>query len=660
VRTFRILHYAVLTTLSCLLWMGILPSFAAEGETTTDPEEIQETSKAKKGTEQEMPGLYNDMALLASEDQVYTASKRIEALRTAPTAVSVITSDHLLSLGQRYIPQILRLFPGIDVIQITRTEFTLSVRGFAHRSNYFPKDVLVLVDGRTVYDDYSGGVAWGTLDIFPQDVARIEVVRGAGSTIYGANAARGVINIITKPPQALSFIEADTGFGEKNGFRQRVATAGSAGRYAWKLTGGYDQADLWNRFDGFSLPDARGDQTWRFNTLLSRELTGGAELRIGAGSNFGRILQHTSSAVLLDQHQSTSHVQLEYEHPSLSVRAFWNGRDLESFDPITGEFDSRRTQNLYDLEMVHRILRLGRNDLSWGGDVRYTMVRADSVNGKAGEFTAGLFVDEQYNLTRDFLIRVAGRLDYHELAGYHFSPRAGVAYQVLPGQTVKASVSVGFRTPTLAENFFDHTIGGPIPFHLTGNKDLSPEKSIWYEAGYVGQFDRNLTLGLDFFHVVTDNLIHSTFVPPSTDTFINGDTVIRGRGVELWGEYLLTSSLRLMANYTYTHYQEGSEDIDSTPPNKINLGILFNRLKRFTGAITFHYQDRTAWPFADDGSLVKLGAYSTVDAFLGYALTDSWSARVEVYNATNWIHRELPVDGEEIPREVDVLLSYRM
>jgi outer membrane receptor protein involved in Fe transport len=312
---------------------------------------------------------------------------------------------------------------------------------------------------------------------------------------------------------------------------------------------------------------------------------------------------------------------------------------------------------------VHRLIRFGKSNLSWGGGLRFTTVTADSINGQEGLFTGGVFLDEQYNLTDRFLVRLAGRLDYHEETGYHFSPRGGMAYQIHPQHTVKASVNVGYRNPTLADNYFDLTVlvDPGITFVIKGNRDLKPEESVWYEAGYQGQFIPGLTLGLDLFYVVTDNFIRSTMVSPFSLSFVNADVTVEGGGGELWGQYELTDSLRLIANYAYAKYQENSEENESTTPNKVNAGLLFRHRDRLHGALTFHYMDHAKWPF--QGGLeapMERDSYYTLNLMLGYQMTRNFIARLEAYNFTNNKHRELPVLGEEIPMEVILSLSFKL
>ncbi|MCG3117680.1 MAG: TonB-dependent receptor [Candidatus Manganitrophus sp. SA1] len=603
-------------------------------------------------------GLYNELTFLGSENLVYTASKRYEALRTAPVAVTVIPRSHLLSLDGRYLPQILRLYPGMDIIQVTRSEFVVDIRGVASSTVFRPRDVLVLVDNRTVYDDYSGGVEWETLSVFPEDVGRIEIIRGAGSAIHGANAARGVINIITRPPEAISVFESDTTFIER-GFRQRFGGSFLGEKYSLKLTGGYDESDLWNRFEAFSPRDIKSARTWRFNGTIAKHLTNQAELRFNSGINTGKLLQHTSSGTPVDNDQTTSHVQIEYEASDMSIRSFWNYRTLETEDLLVPGLFSERTQQTYDLEFIRRITYVGRNSVSFGSDARYSTVKADSAGGEHGQYTVGVFVDDQVNITPDFLIRLAGRLDNHQYAGYRFSPRVGAAYRIDPKNTVKASYNIGYRLPTLSNNFLDFPIpAGPTTFFLKGNKDLKPEQSVWYETGYINENITGLTIGIDLFYVITDNLIRSERIPPNTFSFTNVEGKIKGGGVEVWAQYELTSTVRFLANYSYNKYHEGPSDVSTTAPHKANAGILFANFYRLTGAFTVHYVDSASGIFGTiEDSLPR---YYLVNIIFGYQISDQWSVRLAAMNVTDNDHREMGAIGEEISADISLTLVYRM
>src|SRR6202050_2039566 len=127
--------------------------------------------------------------------EVTSVSKSEQTLSRAASAIFVITAEDISRSGAMNIPDLLRMVPGMDVAQINANTWAISARGL---NGEFSNELLVLVDGRTVYTPTFGGVYWDVLDIPLDDIERIEVIRGPGGTIWGANAVNGVVNIITK------------------------------------------------------------------------------------------------------------------------------------------------------------------------------------------------------------------------------------------------------------------------------------------------------------------------------------------------------------------------------------------------------------------------------------------------------------------------------
>jgi iron complex outermembrane receptor protein len=140
-----------------------------------------------------------DLTGLSLEDlmntKVTSVSKKEQSLSRTASAISVITSEDIRRSGATNIPDLLRMVPGVDVAQIDANTWAISVRGLNGR---FSNEVLVMLDGRNVYTPTFGGAFWDVLDLPLEDIERIEVIRGPGATIWGANAVNGVINIITR------------------------------------------------------------------------------------------------------------------------------------------------------------------------------------------------------------------------------------------------------------------------------------------------------------------------------------------------------------------------------------------------------------------------------------------------------------------------------
>jgi len=128
-------------------------------------------------------------------EPVTSVSKKQTRLGDSAAAIAVVTQDDIRRLGISTLPEALRLVPGMDVARISANEWAVSARGF---NSEFANKLLVLIDGRTVYAPSSAGVFWNVQDVVLEDIDRIEVIRGPGATLWGANAVNGVINIITK------------------------------------------------------------------------------------------------------------------------------------------------------------------------------------------------------------------------------------------------------------------------------------------------------------------------------------------------------------------------------------------------------------------------------------------------------------------------------
>ena len=168
---------------------------------------------------------------------VITASKREQKLSEAPNAIYVITAEDIKHSGAVDVPDLLRMVPGIDVVNVYGNSYGVSGRGFNER---FAQRMLFVIDGRSIYTSFFGGVFWENEQLFLEDIARIEVIRGPGATLWGANAVNGVVNIITKDPEEDQGGVITGKAGSKN-FRENVTSYSDtlADKLHFRVTGGY-------------------------------------------------------------------------------------------------------------------------------------------------------------------------------------------------------------------------------------------------------------------------------------------------------------------------------------------------------------------------------------------------------------------------------------
>src|SRR5712671_712159 len=209
------------------------------------------------GTSQVTEGRLTQVSLeQLGEIEVTTASKRPVKVSRTPAAIYVVTQEDIRRSGATSIPEALRLVPGVEVARIDSNTWSLGVRGFG---SALSRSVLVLIDGRSVYTPLFAGVYWQVQDTLLEDVERIEVIRGPGGTIWGANAVNGVINIITKSAKDTRGMLVSTGGGNLDqGFANFRYGAGNNDSFNYRIYGktfiqGPELHPDRHQFDGWRL-----------------------------------------------------------------------------------------------------------------------------------------------------------------------------------------------------------------------------------------------------------------------------------------------------------------------------------------------------------------------------------------------------------------------
>ena len=225
-----------------------------------------------------------DLSQLSLEDlmntKVTSASKEPERLSGAPAAIYVLTAEDIRRGGFTTLPDALRMVPGLYVAQTNAHLWEVSARGFSDLSN---NKMLVLVDGRSVYSQELGTVYWDTLDIPLENIERVEIIRGPGGTLWGANAVNGVINIISKNAQQTQGMMVSTSDSAEEGYSTTVRYGGQIGsNLAYSAFG---RASYWEPFtspsgstppDTFALPQAGLRADWTASSKDAVTLETGA------------------------------------------------------------------------------------------------------------------------------------------------------------------------------------------------------------------------------------------------------------------------------------------------------------------------------------------------------------------------------------------------
>jgi iron complex outermembrane recepter protein len=436
--------------------------------------------------------------------KVVTVSRRPESNLQAAGAVHVITAEDIRRTGATSIPDALRTAPGLQASRIDADEWALAIRGFASRLS---RSVLALIDGRSVWTPLFAGVFWDAQDTLLEDVEQIEVSRGPGGAVYGANALNGVISVTTRSAR-------DTHGG------LAAVSAGSAGREAGLRWGGVLGKGLHYRVfgkyavrDGTKAVTAAGyEDQWDLG-LGGFRLDGSR----GARNSFtvlgdlydGSSPQPVTVAIFTPPYSTLLTGDAAFRGRSLVGR--WK-RSLASGGEVSTQayYDhtTRRepyygeTRDTFDLEVQHRFGWGRRHDFVWGANYRGSSGTFDGtralllVPAKRVDDIAGVFVNDEVRLARDRLRVTAGtKLEWNDYSGWNVQPSGRVAW-VLTRHTFWASATRALRTSSRLERdvILYTSLSPTLPLfaRTTGSPDFEPESVVALEGGYKLRLSRLL------------------------------------------------------------------------------------------------------------------------------------------------------------------------
>ncbi len=473
------------------------------------------------------------------EETVVTASKTAQSPLDAPNSTSIITEQDIRLSGITKIPDLLARLAGVDVLTATGSQSEVSIRGFNQRLS---NKVLVLVNGRSVYVDLLGATVWATLSIGVEDIERIEVVRGPGSALYGADAFNGVINIITKTPgEGGSGLQV--GYGTDNTTHGSAWASGRDKETAWRLSAGYDYIPRYSR----DVPPGRSDlvlgndnqnmsqQTERLDGTITRQL--GKDVTVGVQGGYTNGFTEVLGVgpindIEFNFYNADVSAFLNSKH--FEVRAFMNRLDGEAvLNAVSiGQSNLPSTFNIdiFDAEAQYiEQFQTGagiNHDLHVGVNYRFKYVNWDYLANIETENHGGFFVHDEVKLGKRFAVVGDYRADYVPyLDSIVQSPRLSLLFHPSAQSTIRGILGTAFRTPDFLESY----VGFPIQLPISGASQLSagqrpdqpgfklqPEQVFTAELGYMNSDSDYLTVDVTGFYNHVDNLIDISPVRPVT------------------------------------------------------------------------------------------------------------------------------------------------
>jgi iron complex outermembrane receptor protein len=510
------------------------------------------------------------------EATVVSVSRTSEKLIEAPAAVYVLTNEDIIRSGATSIPEALRLVPGVQVAQVNANNWAVSVRGFG---SGLANKLLVLMDGREVYDPLFSGVYWDIQDVILEDIERVEVIRGPGASLWGANAVNGVINIITKKAaDTQGNLLSITGGTQPRGIVEERygGKLGESGYY--RVYGKYTNRDDEQSVTGGSAHDGqeaahtgfRGD--WKQSSLDSFTLQGDVYNSIDGNKTALPSLTLPFAQPAVDSyHAQGGNILGRWNHDMADNSHF----TVQSFV----EYKSRSQlilmdkHTLFDLDAQYELPEKGVHKIIVGGGYRNItdeLTESPFVSfSNEGENTSVVsgFVQDKITLEpRTWFLTLGSKFEHNDFTGFEIQPNARLQWQPDETQTVWASVTRAVRTPSRLEH--DLTVeeavlslgGIPAELLLRPDPDLHSEELIAYEIGYRNQLTSQLLVDMAAFYndyqaLATSRFLTPTLIltPPAHFVFpftTTNDTHGETYGFEAVTDWRALDNLKFTASYT--------------------------------------------------------------------------------------------------------------
>lgn len=454
--------------------------------------------------------------------EVTSASRKSEKLSDVASAIFVLTNDDIRRSGARTIPDALRLVPGVNVGQLDGNQWAVSIRGF---NEVFSDKLLVLIDGRSVYTPEFSGVIWPEHDIPLEDIERIEVIRGPGATLWGANAVNGVINIITKSAEKTHGALIAVGGGkEENAYAHlRYGEKVADTDYRVYLKG------VINDKNHFEAGGVSGDywRSYRGGFRSDTKLSADDKLTLQGDVLYSEAGWDAASPDLVSiQRQSSESRQYNTQYllarwartfspeSEFVLQGYWDRIDRDDI-----LLQTRR--NTWDLDSQYRFAPAKGHDVVVGAEYRvYRDDHDDSflINIDPDSRTVGLytgFIQDEITLAPNLLKLIAGvKFERSDLSGAEVLPNVRVVTTPNERNTLWASVSRAVRTPsrfnknghlisTVLPSFAGNT---PAALSINSNSDFDSEELLAYEVGYRTQPLESVSLDIATFYNNYDKL----------------------------------------------------------------------------------------------------------------------------------------------------------
>lgn len=404
---------------------------------------------------------------------------------------------------------LMRSVPGVNVAQTSARDVNVTARG---ATSTLATSQQLLVDGRSVYLDFFGFVMWDLLPVQPSEIERIEVVRGPGSAVWGANAMTGVVNVVTKRPKDL--IGTTVSFGTTPD--AALVHAGVNGKLGYEISVGYVERGAYARPAGVipgsepaqTYPDLRnrGSAQSRVNARLERHGSEGRYVSFAAGTaRTGGVLHSGVGPFDIGNGSGLSYLQADWHRDAAHIAFFANVLDGRASNLLTLGTDGlplsfRFMTKTYSLQLSDTSSVGRRHTLTYGADYRASRFRLGLAPAAVGRNASGAYLQEDLPIGNRLRWIVGARYDRIDAMNEAvLTPRTSLLIRLSQRHVLRVSYDEAFRTPSVVNRHLDASILQQVgaffvPAVATGNDALGPEYLESYELGWRGVLGDGPTL----------------------------------------------------------------------------------------------------------------------------------------------------------------------
>ena len=635
-----------------------------------------------------------DLTQLSIEDlmqvKVVSAAKVEQTLQDTAAAIFVISAEDIRRSGATTIPEVLRLAPGVEVARIDAGRWSVTIRGFA---GTYSNKLLVMVDGRSIYTPLFSGVNWEVEGPPLDEIEQIEIVRGPGGTLWGANAVNGVINIITKPTKNTEGGLLTVTAGKEERAIASVRYAGQLGEQArYRLYGQFAERDGLITADGRDAHDSLriGKGGFRLDwtpAAMDSFTVQGEFYQADLNQNFkvfslaAPYSTHLLSAVDAEGGSIQARWQRQYSAQSkIELQAYYHYESHKDY-----LYDA--SLNTINLDFQHSFPLGDRQQIVWGWGYRrnqdeFADTAVSSVNPKSRSMDLfSAFIQDQFDLVPERFRLIGGvKLEHNDFSGWEWQPSARALWTPHRDHRFWAAASRAVRTPSRGErdavrvnllSIAPSALTSNLPglLYLSGSPDLGSEELSAYEIGYRGQLTERFSLDAtafyhDYAQLLVGNLGTVSVVGTPWPSYLQAPVVLENggsgskSGFELAADWRPSERWRWRLAYSYldsqlTRDDEASAIYTDGDRHQISLLASWNARDDLDVDIWWRYVAANEINYVSYSGLIDSSSYPNLSVRLGWRPRKDLELSVVGNNLIGDRHLEFISEAFAYPVEVE-------